>query len=66
MNKTKGCLIANFATVPFNDYAAEMGSERYPLDLFLKVITVSLETMKIVKALPKLEIHQLDKEASVD
>ena len=50
----------------FNDYAAEMGSERYPLDLFLKVITVSLETMKIVKALPKIEIHQLDKEASVD
>ena len=50
----------------FNDYAAEMGSERYTLDLFLKVITVSLETMKIVKALPKLEIHQLDKEASVD
>ncbi|MFQ7431010.1 MAG: type ISP restriction/modification enzyme, partial [Sutterella wadsworthensis] len=46
----------------FNDYAAEMGSERYPLDLFLKVITVSLETMKIVKALPKIEIHQLDKE----
>ena len=45
----------------FNDYAAEMGSERYPLDLFLKVITVSLETMKIVKALPKLEIHPLDK-----
>ena len=31
------------------------------LDLFLKVITVSLETMKIVKALPKLEIHPLDK-----
>ena len=45
----------------FNDYAAEMGSERYPLDLFLKVITVSLETMKIVKTLPKLEIHPLDK-----
>ena len=44
----------------FNDYAAEMGNERYPLDLFLKVITVSLETMKIVKALPKLEIHPLD------
>lgn len=41
--------------------AAEMGSERYPLDLFLKVITVSLETMKIVKTLPKLEIHPLDK-----
>ena len=45
----------------FNDYATEMGSERYPLDLFLKVITVSLETMKIVKALPKLEIHPLDR-----
>ena len=45
----------------FNDYATEMGSERYPLDLFLKVITVSLETMKIVKALPALEIHPLDK-----
>ena len=23
----------------FNDYAAEMGNERYPLDLFLKIIT---------------------------
>lgn len=45
----------------FNDYAAEMGNERYPLDLFLKIITVSLETMKIVKSLPKLEIHPLDK-----
>jgi len=28
----------------------------YPLDLFLRIITVSLETMKIVKALPKLDI----------
>lgn len=45
----------------FNDYAAEMRNERYPLDLFLKIITVSLETMKIVEALPKLEIHPLDK-----
>ena len=45
----------------FNDYAAEMGNERYPLDLFLKIITVSLETMKIVKTLPKLELHPLDK-----
>lgn len=50
----------------FNDYATEMGNDRYPLDLFLKIITVSLETMKIVKALPKLEIHQLDKEAAID
>ena len=44
----------------FNDYAVEQGNERYPLDLFLKIITVSLETMKIVKSLPKLEIHPLD------
>jgi predicted helicase len=28
----------------------------YPLELFQRVITVSLETMKIVKALPKLDI----------
>ena len=46
----------------FNDYAAEQGNERYPLELFLKVITVSLETMKIVHSLPPLEIHQLDVE----
>ncbi|WP_408646498.1 type ISP restriction/modification enzyme [Sutterella megalosphaeroides] len=44
----------------FNDYAAEIGDPRYPLDLFLKVITVSLETVKIVKGLPALEIHPLD------
>lgn len=44
----------------FNEYAVEQGNERYPLDLFLKIITVSLETMKIVKSLPKLEIHPLD------
>ena len=50
----------------FNDYATAMGSERYPLDLFLKIITVSLETMKMVRALPKLEIHQLDKEGSLN
>ncbi|WP_375760344.1 DEAD/DEAH box helicase [Corallococcus exercitus] len=35
---------------------------RYPLSLLLRVITVSLETMKIVKALPGLEI--LDEGAS--
>ncbi|MDC5098716.1 DEAD/DEAH box helicase family protein [Acinetobacter baumannii] len=40
-----------------NDWAIEtMGDARYPLDLFLRVITVSLETMKIVRALPKLDI----------
>jgi len=40
-----------------NDWAIEtMKNPKYPLELFLRVITVSLETMKIVKALPKLEI----------
>lgn len=47
----------------FNDFAAEKGDPRYPLSLFLKVLTVSLETMKIVKGLPKLEIHPLDSQA---
>ena len=40
-----------------NRYAIEtVGDPRYPLDLFLRVITVSLETMKIVRALPELVI----------
>ena len=47
----------------FNDFAAEKGDPRYPLSLFLKVLTVSLETMKIVKGLPKLEILPLDSQA---
>ena len=47
-------------TNDFNQYGIENGNERYPLELFLKVLTVSMETMKIVKSLPKLEIHPLD------
>ncbi|HDU4099492.1 TPA: endonuclease, partial [Klebsiella aerogenes] len=40
-----------------NDWAMEaMGNAKYPLELFLRVITVSLETQKIVKGLPKLDI----------
>ena len=40
-----------------NDWANEtMNNPAYPLELFLRVITVSLETMNIVKALPKLDI----------
>jgi predicted helicase len=39
-----------------NLWATEtMGNARYPLELFQRVITVSLETMKIVKALPPLD-----------
>lgn len=40
-----------------NDWANEtMNNAAYPLELFLRVITVSLETMKIVRSLPKLDI----------
>ena len=46
----------------FNKYGEEKGDPTYPYDLFLKVITVSLETMKIVKALPTLVIYPLDRE----
>ena len=39
-----------------NDWATEtMDNPKYPLELFLRVITVSLETMKIVRGLPKLD-----------
>jgi len=38
-----------------NDFAIEtMDNPKYPLELFQKVITVSLETMKIVHSLPAL------------
>jgi predicted helicase len=37
-----------------NDWAKERGQPRYVLDLLLRLITVSLETLKIVKNLPKL------------
>ncbi|WP_415965680.1 type ISP restriction/modification enzyme, partial [Desulfovibrio piger] len=39
-----------------NDWAQEQGKPRYILDLLLSVITVSLETMKIVEKLPILSI----------
>ena len=40
-----------------NDYANEtMNNPAYPLELFQRVITVSLETMKIVKSLPSLDL----------
>ena len=40
-----------------NDWAIEtMGNAKYPLELFQRVITVSIETMKIVRALPRLDI----------
>ena len=40
-----------------NDWATEtMNNPRYPLELLLRIITVSLETNKIVNSLPKLDI----------
>ncbi len=44
-----------------NRYAVEtIGNPAYPLELFQRVITISLETMKIVKNLPKLEIRETE------
>lgn len=41
-----------------NDWAIEtMNNPRYPLELFQRVITVSLETLKIVKGLPALTVQ---------
>ena len=40
-----------------NLWATEtMNNPRYPLELLQRVITLSLETMKIVNNLPKLEM----------
>lgn len=43
-----------------NDWAVEtVGNPRYPLELFQRVVTVSLETMTIIRALPKLDITSM-------
>jgi predicted helicase len=39
-----------------NDWAAEHGEPRYVLDLLKRIVTVSIETMKIVDELPALDI----------
>jgi predicted helicase len=40
-----------------NDWATEtMGDPRYPLELLLRVVTVSLTTIRTVKALPPMDI----------
>ncbi len=45
-----------------NCYPVEtVGNPAYPLELFQRVITVSLETMKIVRSLPKLEVRETEK-----
>ena len=40
-----------------NDWAEEQGKPRHILDLLLRVITVSVETVKIVNKLPGLKIN---------
>ena len=41
-----------------NLWATEtVGDASYPLKLFQRVITVSIETMKLVRALPRLELQ---------
>lgn len=39
-----------------NDYAREIGNPRYIIDLIKRIVTVSMETNRIVKDLPALEI----------
>lgn len=42
-----------------NDWAIEtMNNPKYPLELLLRVIQISLSTMKIVKKLPRLDIYK--------
>jgi predicted helicase len=42
-----------------NRYAIEtVGDPAYPFNLFCRIITVSLETMKIVRGLPALDIRE--------
>lgn len=39
-----------------NDWSREVGDPRFVLDLLARIVTVSVETMKIVDALPPLDI----------
>lgn len=39
-----------------NDWCAEVGNPRYIVDLLRKVITVSVETNRLISDLPKLEV----------
>ncbi len=41
-----------------NDWSREVGDPRYILDLLARIVTVSVETMKIVDALPSLDIRK--------
>ena len=46
-----------YQEIDADDWATEtMGNPRYPLELFQRFVTVSLETCKIVAGLPPLDI----------
>jgi predicted helicase len=50
-----------------NLWATEtMGNAKYPLELFQRVVTVSLETMKLVNGLPALEIQNAETATSTE
>jgi predicted helicase len=40
-----------------NDWSKEVSDPRYIIDLLARIVTVSLETMKLVDALPTLDIR---------
>lgn len=41
-----------------NDWCQEHNDPKYIYNLLLRIITVSLETMKIVRSLPKLKLEE--------
>lgn len=41
-----------------NDYSREVGDPRYIADLLQRIVTVSLETQKLVNSLPKFEVTE--------
>lgn len=45
-----------------NDWAQEQGKPRYILDLLLSVISVSLETLRLVRELPRLTFRETGEE----
>jgi predicted helicase len=41
-----------------NEWSREVGDPRYIIDLFARIVTISLRTMQIVDALPALAIRE--------
>lgn len=38
-----------------NDWCKEQGNERYIVDLIKRIVTLSVESVKIIEGLPRLE-----------